>query len=662
MNLEHIRNFCIIAHIDHGKSTLADRFLEITGTIDKREMKRGQMLDTMELEQERGITIKLQPVRMQWKGYELNIIDTPGHVDFQYEVSRSLASVEGAILVVDATQGIEAQTLSNVYMAIENDLDIIPIINKIDLPAANVEKVMEEIIHLLGCKKEDIIPVSAKTGENVSSILDAVIERIKMPKVFENALSSGTNVRNDILHFSIHSRTSLEGLTINPKSELKALVFDSQYDTYRGVVSYIKIFSGEVKKGDTLFFINTGKKIEVTEVGYFAPKYQASEKIETGSIGYVVTGLKSIREAKVGDTLWKPADNEGPKDKVENAQAIPGFKKVTPFIFAGIFPINSDEYPQFVDAVEKLMLNDSALTIEPEVSPALGHGYRCGFLGLLHLDIVRERLIREFNMDVIITSPQVTYKVKMIGDKREEYNRFHSELVGETGLRIERPVSQEKVFTFLFISNPEDLPKRELYISMEEPIAKCELITPKEYVGNLMKLAQERRGIFVNQNFLDQERIMLTYELPMSELISDFYDELKSLSSGYASMNYEFLKYREDDLVKLDFLIAGEKVEALSMMCHRTQAQNIGGKITKKLKEVVPKALFAIAIQAAVGGKVVAREDISALRKDVTAKLYGGDISRKRKLLDKQKEGKKKMKQFGKVSLPSEVFINLLKK
>lgn len=662
MNLEKIRNFCIIAHIDHGKSTLADRFLEITGTIDKREMKRGQMLDTMELEQERGITIKLQPVRMQWKGYELNIIDTPGHVDFQYEVSRSLASVEWAILVVDATQGIEAQTLSNVYMAIENDLDIIPIINKIDLPAANVEKVMEEIIHLLWCEKKDIIPVSAKTWENVEAILDAVIERIKMPKVFENALSSRTNVKNDVLHFSINSRTSLEWLTINPKAELKALVFDSQYDTYRGVVSYIKIFSGEVKKWDTLYFINTGKKIEVTEVGYFAPKYMASEKIETGSIGYVVTGLKSIREAKVWDTLWKPADIEWPKDKVENAQAIPWFKKVTPFIFAGLFPINSDEYPQFVDSVEKLILNDSALSIEPEVSPALGHGYRCGFLGLLHLDIVRERLIREFDMDVIITSPQVTYKVKMIWDRREEYNRFHSELVGETGLRIERLVSQEKVFTFISISNPEDLPKRELYISMEEPIAKCELITPKEYVGNLMKLAQERRWIFLNQHFLDEERVMLSYELPMSELISDFYDELKSLSSGYASMNYEFLKYREDDLVKLDFLIAGEKVDALSMMCHRTQAQNIGGKITKKLKEVVPKALFAIAIQAAVGGKVVAREDISALRKDVTAKLYGWDISRKRKLLDKQKEGKKKMKQFGKVSLPSEVFINLLKK
>jgi len=637
MNLEKIKNFCIIAHIDHGKSTLADRLLEITGTIDKRDMKRGQMLDTMELEQERGITIKLQPVRMQWKGYELNIIDTPWHVDFQYEVSRSLASVEWAILVVDATQGIEAQTLSNVYMAIENDLDIIPVINKVDLPAADVEKVSLEIINLLGCEKEDIIPISAKTGLNVEMVLDRVIERVKIPAIlwWEEALWEN--------------------------AELKALVFDSQYDAYRWVVSYIKVFSWEVKKGDTLHFINTKKKIEATEVGYFSPKYTPSQTIKTGSIGYVVTGLKSIREAKVGDTLWKPANIEWPKEKVENAKAIPWFKKVTPFIFAWVFPMSSDEYPQFVDAVEKLMLNDSALTIEPEVSPALGHGYRCGFLGLLHLDIVKERLTREFDMDVIITSPQVTYKVILPWDKREEYGRFHSELVNEWGVPIS-PDSQEKLFTSIAISNPEDLPKRELFMFMEEPIAKCEIITPKSFVGNLMQLCQERRGIFLSQSFLDEERVMLGYELPMSELIGDFYDELKSLSSGYASLNYEFLKYKQDDLVKLDILIAGEKVDALSIICHRTQAQSLGRKITKKLKDVVPRALFAIALQAAIGGKVVAREDLSAMRKDVTAKLYGWDISRKRKLLDKQKEGKKKMKQFGKVSLPSEAFINLLKK
>ncbi|MDD3303073.1 MAG: translation elongation factor 4 [Candidatus Gracilibacteria bacterium] len=626
MNISKIRNFGIIAHIDHGKSTLADRLLEITGTIDKRDMK-SQTLDTMELEQERGITIKLTPVRMQWKGYELNLIDTPGHVDFQYEVSRTLASVEGALLVVDATQGIEAQTLSNVYMAIEHNLDIIPVINKVDLPAADVDKVSEEIINLLGCTKEEIIPISAKTGQNVEAVLESIIDRIKEPRVFEK-LSQSEN------------------------SELKALVFDSQYDTYRGVVSYVKVFSGEIKKGDTLHFLNTGKKIEAIDVGYFSPKYVSAAKIENGSVGYVVTGLKSIRDAKVGDTLWKPENIEGPKARPETAKAIEGFKKVTPFIFAGVFPINSDEYPSFVDAIEKLMLNDSALTIEPEVSPALGHGYRCGFLGLLHLDIVKERLDREFNMDVIITSPQVTYKVKLPGSKAEEYSRFNPEVFEAEGRK----------FTYIYISNPEDLPKRELYQSMEEPIAKCEIITPTDYIGNLMKLSQERRGIFVNQAYIDDTRVLITYELPMAELIGDFYDELKSLSSGYASLNYEFLRYKEDDLVKLDVLIAGEKVDALSVFCHKSQANYVGGKITKKLKEVVPRALFAIAIQVAVGGKVVAREDISAMRKDVTAKLYGGDISRKRKLLDKQKEGKKKMKQFGKVSLPSEAFINLLKK
>lgn len=596
--------------------------------MQKRDMTRGQMLDTMELEQERGITIKLQPVRMKWKWHELNIIDTPWHVDFQYEVSRSLASVEGAILVVDATQGIEAQTLSNVYMAIENDLDIIPIINKIDLPAADVEKVAKEVMQLLGCKREEIIPISAKTGQNVEAVLDAVIEKVKEPKVFHK-----------------------EGVS-SPHQELKALVFDSQYDTYRWVVSYVKIFSGEVRKWDTLHFLNTWTKIIATEVGYFSPKYTPSEKIGTGSIGYIVTGLKSIRDAQVGDTVWKPEMVEWPKMRPEEAKAIPGFKKVTPFIFAGLFPVSTDEYNKFLDDMDKLMLNDSALTVEQEVSPALGHGYRCGFLGLLHLDIVRERLSREFDMDVIITSPQVTYRMFMNGDKQSEFSRLHSEVVERDG----------KVFTYVNLSNPEDLPRRELYLHLEEPIAKIELITPREYVGALMQLSQERRGIFLNQHFLDEDRVMLTYELPMSELIGDFYDELKSLSSGYASLNYEFLKYVESDVVKLDILIAGDTVEALSQIVHRSQATHVGGRVVKKLKEIVPKALFAIALQAAVGGKVVAREDISAMRKDVTAKLYGWDVSRKRKLLDKQKEWKKKMKQFGKVSLPSEAFISLLKK
>lgn len=629
MNLSNIRNFCIIAHIDHGKSTLADRFLEITGTLDKRDMKNGQMLDTMELEQERGITIKLTPVRMKWKGYEFNIIDTPGHVDFQYEVSRSLASVEGALLVVDATQWIEAQTLSNVYMAIENNLDIIPVINKIDLPAADVEKVSAEIMNLLGCSQDEIIPISAKTGMNVEAVLDAVIDRVRTPTIFET--TSGLPVENE---------------------ELKALVFDSQYDSYRWVVSYVKVFSWEIKKWDTLHFLNTNKKIEALDVGFFAPKYVSDAKISNGSVGYIVTWLKSIRDAQVGDTVWKPANVSWPKDKPEDAKPIEGFKEVTPFIYAWVFPMDTAEYPLFKDAFEKLMLNDSALRVEPEVSTALGHGYRCGFLWLLHLDIVKERLFREFDMDVIITAPQVTYKIKKQGDKTSEFSRHLPELVVEDG----------KKFTYINISNPEDLPAREHYEFIQEPIAKCEIITPVEYIGPLMQLSQERRGVLLNQQYIDQSRSMLTYELPMNELISDFYDELKSLSSGYASMNYEFLKYKEDDLVKLEVLIAWEKVEALSLICHRSQAPYLGWKIVLKLKEVVPKAQFAIALQAAVGGRVVARENISALRKDVTAKLYGWDITRKRKLLEKQKEWKKKMKQFGKVSLPSEAFVNLLKK
>jgi len=621
MDLKQIRNFCIIAHIDHGKSTLADRLLEITGTIEKRDMKHGQMLDTMELEQERGITIKLQPVRMNWKWFEYNIIDTPGHVDFQYEVSRSLASVEWCLLVVDASQGIEAQTLSNVYLAIENDLEIIPVLNKIDLPAADPERVSQEIMNLLGCDKEDIIPVSAKTGQNVEAILDAVMQRIPEPKVYEGEQEA-------------------------EKQELKALVFDSQYDSYRGVVSYVKVFSGEIKKWDTLHFLNTGKKIEALDVGYFAPSYTSSGKIDNGSVWYVVTGLKSIRDAKVGDTLWKPENVSGPKDKPEDSKAIEGFKTVTPFIYAGVFPMATDEYPALADAMEKLVLNDSALQMESEASTALGQGFRCGFLGLLHLDIVKERLFREFNMDVIMTAPQVTYHVRMYGDKTSEYSRLLPELIELDG----------KTKTILRVSNPEDLPPRETCETIAEPIAKIEIITPTDYVWALMQLCQERRGVFKNQQFIDQTRVMLMYELPMGELIGDFYDEMKSLSSWYGSLHYEFLKYN------VDILIAGERVAALSLMCHRDQARFIGGKIVKNLKEVVPRAQFAIPIQAAIGSSVCARETLSAYRKDVTAGLYGWDVSRKNKLLDKQKKWKKKMKQFGKVSLPSEAFVNLLKK
>ena len=629
MKLKNIRNFCIIAHIDHGKSTLADRLLEITWTIDKRDMKHWQMLDTMELEQERWITIKLQPVRMNWKGFEMNIIDTPGHVDFQYEVSRSLASVEWALLIVDATQWIEAQTLSNVYMALENELDIIPIINKIDLPAADVEKVSEEIVNLLWCDESEIIPVSAKTWENVETILDEVIKRIKSPKVFESNLENISN------------------------QELKALVFDSQYDPYRWVVSYVKVFSWEIKKWDTLHFLHSWKKIEALDIGYFKPMYTSDKKIENGSVWYVVTWLKDIKEAKVWDTLWKPENIEWPKKKPEQAEPISGFWEAKPFIFAWIFPMDSSEYPQLKDSIEKLILNDSALSIEPTVSPALWHGYRCWFLWLLHLDIVKERLFREFDMDVIMTAPQVTYRIKFAWDKSSDYSRFNPEIFEDW---------QNKKFTYIYISNPEDLPAREKYLTVEEPIAKVEIITPSDYIWPLMQLSQDRRGKFVNQSFIDDSRVMLIYELPMNELIWDFYDEIKSISSWYASLNYEFIKYNEDDMVKLDILIADEKVDAFSFICHRTQAAYVWWKVCSKLKEVIPRALFAIKIQAAVWWKVVAREDLSALRKDVTAKLYGWDVSRKRKLLEKQKKWKKKMKQFWKVSLPSEAFVNLLKK
>lgn len=647
MELNKIRNFCIIAHIDHGKSTLADRLLEITWTIDKRDMKHGQMLDTMEIEQERWITIKLQPVRMNYKGYQLNMIDTPWHVDFQYEVSRSLASVEWALLIVDATQWIEAQTLSNVYLAIENDLDIIPVINKIDLPAADVERVSEEIINLLWCDISEIIPISAKSWENVEAVLDAVISKVKEPKIIP--------LSQPFYPQGASRPQGEKGVAqLVEDQELKALVFDSQYDSYRWVVSYVKVFSWEIKKWDKLTFLNTWSKIEALDVGYFSPKYTSDKKIDNWTIWYVVTGLKSIRDAQVWDTIWKPEQVEWPKMKAEDAVSISGFAKVVPFIYAWVYPMVTDEYPEFQDAMEKLMLNDSSLTKESEVSPALWHGYRCWFLWLLHLDIVKERLFREFNMDVIITSPQVTYRIKVNWDKRNFYSRFHTEL-------LKSPLGGSE-FTYVYISNPEDLPDRELYINIEEPIAKCELITPLAYVWALMQLSQDRRWIFKNQSFIDSDRVMITYELPMNELIGDFYDELKSLSSWYASMNYEFIKYREDDLIKLDILIAWEIVEALSLICHRSGAAYLWWKMVRKLKEVVPQALFTIALQAAIWWKIIARETLSALRKDVTAKLYGWDITRKRKLLDKQKEWKKKMKKFWKVELPSEAFVNLLKK
>lgn len=624
-----IRNFCIIAHIDHGKSTLADRMLEITWTIAKRDMKHAQTLDSMDIEQERWITIKLAPVRMNWKWVQLNLIDTPGHVDFQYEVSRSLASVEWAVLVVDATQWIEAQTLSNVYLALENDLEIIPVLNKIDLPSADVERTWNELINLLWCKREDIISVSAKTWENVEILLDTIISRMPLPRKLDK-------------ESNIISSTSLS--ESNDKI-IKALIFDSQYDPYKWVVVYVKLFSWNIKRWDKLELLNTWAKMEVWEVGFFAPKYNASEYLKEGEIGYIVTGLKSISDAKVWDTIfgWNDLLYKNP---------IKWFKQISPFIFAWIYPVDNDEYIKLKDAIEKLQLNDSSLQIEHEVSPALGYWFRCGFLWLLHLDIVKERLWREFEMDVIITSPQVTYKVLLAWDKIEEYRRYKPELT----------TYHDKTATYITISNPEDLPKPWTFIEIEEPIAKLEIITPTSFTWNMMQLAQDRRWIFVNQHYLDSTRVVLVYEIPIAEIVGDFYDDLKSMSSWYASMNYEFLKYKTDDLVKVDILVAGERLEALSMMTHRDRARAIWWNICRKLKDNIPKAQFAIALQASIWAQVIAREDISALRKDVTAKLYGWDVSRKRKVLDKQKEWKKKMKQFWKVSIPSETFVNILKK
>ncbi|EKE27384.1 MAG: hypothetical protein ACD_3C00215G0002 [uncultured bacterium (gcode 4)] len=623
-----IRNFCIIAHIDHGKSTLADRMLEITWTIAKRDMKHAQTLDSMDIEQERWITIKLTPVRMNWKWVQLNLIDTPWHVDFQYEVSRSLASVEGAILVVDATQWIEAQTLSNVYLALENDLEIIPVLNKIDLPSADVERVGNEIISLLGCKREDILKVSAKTGENVESVLDEVIEKVPLPKKLDK-----------------DSNLVLNEINVDNAWTIKALVFDSQYDPYKWVVVYLKLFSGNIKRWDKLEFLNTWAKIEVLEVWFFAPKYNPSSSLNEWEIWYVVTGLKSITDAKVWDTLYG-------WNNIEHKNPIKWFKQITPFIFAWIYPVENDEYIKLKDSIEKLELNDSSLQIEHEVSPALGYWFRCWFLWLLHLDIVKERLWREFDMDVIITSPQVTYKVLLPWDKVEEYRRYKPELIDNLGNKA----------TYITISNPEDLPKQWTFIHIEEPIAKLEIITPTEFTWNMMQLAQERRWVFVNQYYLDSTRVVVVYEIPIAEIVWDFYDDLKSLSSWYASMSYEFIKYKQDELVKVDILVAWERLEALSMMTHKDRARTIGWNICRKLKDNIPKAQFSITLQAAIWAQVIAREDISALRKDVTAKLYWWDVSRKRKVLDKQKEWKKKMKLFGKVSIPSETFVNILKK
>jgi len=587
----NIRNFCIIAHIDHGKSTLADRLLEFTGTISKREMKN-QILDQMDLERERGITIKLQPARMQWKNYELNLIDTPGHIDFTYEVSRSLSAVEGALLLVDATQGIQAQTVANLYLALEQNLTIIPIINKIDLPNAEVEKTKNEICHLLGCHEEEIISISAKTGQGVEQVLEEIIKKISPPKIAKE----------------------------NP---FKALIFDSNFDEYRGVIAQIKVVDGQVIAGQEIKFISTEKISEVLEVGYFTPKLKKTDVLSSGEIGYIVTGLKEIRFCRVGDTISTSDDNVIP---------LAGYREVKPMVFAGFFCKEGNEYPKLRDAMEKLKLNDAALNYEPENSQALGFGFRCGFLGLLHLEIIQQRLLREYNLNLIVTVPSVAYKVRLKSDKEQ------------------------------IIQSPQAFPNQETIQQVLEPIMRVDLFSPKQYLGSIMQLAAEKRGIYLNTEYVDDNIAVLHYEIPLTSLLVDFYDKLKSVSSGYASLNYEFLKHQPTEIVKLDILVAEEPVEALASLVYKDEAFRIGKKIVNSLKESLPKQQFVVKIQAAIGGKIVAAERISAYRKDVTAKLYGGDYSRKRKLLEKQKKGKKKMMNVGKVDIPTEAFLSVLKK
>ncbi len=593
MNSEKIRNFCIIAHIDHGKSTLADRMMEITGTVEKRAMKQ-QLLDSMELEREKGITIKLTPVQMHYKGYELNLIDTPGHVDFSYEVSRSLQAVETAILVVDATQGIQAQTLANVYLALEQDLTIIPVINKIDLPAADVPKVTAEIVNLLGCKSEEIIGVSAKTGLNVERVLDEIIERAPAPK--------------------------REVAEVRP---LRALIFDSYFDDYRGVVLYVRVFEGELAKNSAIKMMAAEVEGMALEVGILSPEMQPRDALHEGEIGYIVTNLKTTREAKVGDTVTLA--------KAPAERALPGYKNVLPFVYAGFFPVSNDQYKDLREAVEKLALSDSALQFEPENSPVLGFGLRIGFLGLLHMDIIRERLEREFKLDLVVTNPSTNYEVKL-----------------NSGEEIE-------------IKSAADLPDMSDVLEIREPWVKGEIILPSQMIGNVLSLIIEKRGRQKNLSYIEG-RAVIDFEAPMANLLTDFYDQLKSLSSGYASFNYELSDYRAEDLVRVDFLVAGQKIDALAIMCHRTEADAIGREVTKKLKEVIPRQNYEVALQAAIGARILARETIGAYRKDVTVKIHTGDRDRKAKLLEKQKRGKARMKRFGKVDIPSEAFTVMLKR
>ena len=594
---DHIRNFSIIAHIDHGKSTLADRMIEMTGVLSKREME-SQVLDNMEIEKERGITIKSQAVRMIYKAkngeeYEFNLIDTPGHVDFNYEVSRSLAACDGAILVVDSSQGVEAQTLANVYLAIDNNLEILPVINKIDLPNARPDEVKKEIEDIIGIPAEDAPCISAKSGLNVEEVLERIVTDLPAPKGNENAKTT-------------------------------CLIFDSYYDNYKGAVAYVRVMDGKVKAGDEIRLMATNKVYTVAEVGYFVPgSYMPSKEIKAGEVGYIAASIKSLSDIHVGDTVTL---NNNPSDK-----PLKGYKKVTPMVYCGLYPIDGSEYENLKVALEKLQLNDAALEYEPETSAALGFGFRCGFLGLLHLEIIEERLDREFDLGLITTAPSVIYKVhKTTGEVEEIYN-------------------------------PTELPTPQEISYIEEPFVTANILTPKEYVGNIMEICQNRRGVYIDMKYLDENRVTLVYEMPLNEIIYDFFDNLKSKTKGYASFDYEFKEYRRSNLVKLDIHINGEPVDALSFIVHKDSAYTRGKKMVEKLKTVIPRKLFTIPIQAVIGGQIIARETISAMRKDVLAKCYGGDVTRKKKLLEKQKRGKKKMREIGNVEVPQEAFLSVLK-
>jgi GTP-binding protein LepA len=590
-----IRNFSIIAHIDHGKSTLADRLIELTGALTKREM-RDQVLDSMDLERERGITIKAQTVRLHVERdgvrYELNLIDTPGHVDFGYEVSRALTACEGVLLVVDAAQGVEAQTLANVYQAIDHDLEIIPVINKVDLPSADAEGVIRQIEDHIGLDASDALRISAKTGLGCEAVIDAVIDRIPAPRA-----------ERDV--------------------PLRALIFDSSFDSYRGVITYVRVMEGVLRPGEKLRFMATGTDWEVSEVGYFSPKPTPVEELAAGEVGYIVAGVKDIRAVSVGDTITharKPAE-----------KALPGYREAQPMVFSGFYPINSDDYDELKSAIDKLKLNDASFHVEPETSAALGFGFRCGFLGLLHMEIIRERLEREYGVEVLVTAPSVPFQVHLTSGEIE------------------------------IVDNPSRLPDTQRIEKIEEPFIEATVISPPEYLGGLLALLQGRHGTQKKMEYLGESRVLLTYVLPMAQILTDFYDKLKSISSGYASFDYEVIGYRPDPLVKLDILINGQPVDALSVIVHRDDAQRRGRQLTLKLKRIVPRQLFEVAIQAAIGGKVIARESVKAMRKDVTAKCYGGDVTRKRKLLEKQKEGKKRMKSIGRVDIPQEAFMAVLK-